>query len=131
MVVARVFGNDATVAFAGSQGVLELNVFKPVIVHAILESVELLADACGAFDRFCASGLEADVPRMTALVEGSLMLATALVPAIGYDRAAKVARKAHADGTTLREAALALGVLSADEFDRLAVPSRMLGPDAG
>jgi fumarate hydratase class II len=131
MVVARVFGNDAAVAFAGSQGVLELNVYKPVIIHAILESVELLADACGAFDRFCAAGLEADVPRMTALVEGSLMLATALVPAIGYDRAAKVARKAHVDGTTLREAALALGVLSADEFDRLVVPSRMLGPDAG
>jgi fumarate hydratase class II len=111
--------------------VLELNGYKPVIVHAILESVELLADACGAFDRFCAAGLEADVPRMDGSRRGSLMLATALVPAIGYDRAAKVARKAHVDGTTLREAALALGVLSADEFDRLVVPSRMLGPDAG
>ena len=128
MVAVRVFGNDAAVAFAGSQGVLELNVYKPIIVHAVLESIELLADACDAFDRFCAAGLEADAPRMRALVEGSLMLATALVPAIGYDRAAEVARKAHAEGTSLRAAALALGVLTAEELDRLLVPSRMLGP---
>jgi fumarate hydratase class II len=130
MVAVRVFGNDAAVAFAGSQGALELNVYKPLMASAALESVELLADACEAFDRFCAAGIEADIARMQALVGASLMLVTALVPAIGYDRAAKIARKAHAEGLTLREAALALGELTAEEFDRLVVPIAMTRPSA-
>src|SRR6185503_15802000 len=128
MVAVRVFGNDAAVAFAGSQGALELNVYKPLMASAALESVELLADACEAFDRFCAAGIEADIARMQALVGASLMLVTALVPAIGYDRAAKIARKAHAEGLTLREAALASGELTAEEFDRLVVPIAMTRP---
>jgi fumarate hydratase class II len=131
MVAARVFGTDAAVAFAGSQGTLELNVYKPVIADGVLESVTLLADACDAFDRYCAAGIEPDAPRMEALVAGSLMLVTALVPAIGYDRAAAIAKKAHAEGRTLREAALALGALSGEEFDRLVVPASMTRPDRG
>jgi fumarate hydratase class II len=128
MVAVRVFGNDAAVAFAGSQGTLELNVYKPVIAHGVLESVGLLADACDAFDRWCAVGLEPDAKRMAAYVEQSLMLVTALVPAIGYDRAAAIARKAHAEGLTLRAAALALGALSGEDFDRLVVAARMTRP---
>jgi fumarate hydratase class II len=130
MVALRVFANDTAIAFAGSQGTLELNVCKPLIAASALESVELLADACGAFDRFCASGMAADAGRMADLVARSLMLVTALVPVIGYDRAAAIAAKAHRDGTTLREAALALHALSAEEFDRLVVPGRMTGPSA-
>ena len=128
MVAIHVFGADAAVAFAGSQGTLELNVCKPLMVDRVLESVELLADALDAFERFCAAGIEADAGRMRELVERSLMLVTALVPAIGYDRAAAIARKALADGTTLREAALATNALSAEEFDRLIDPTRMTRP---
>ena len=128
MVVLRVFGNDATVAIAGSQGTLELNVYKPLMADAVLESVGLLADACDAFERYCAAGIEADVARMQAFVRSSLMLVTALVPVIGYDRAAAIARKAHAEGLTLREAAVALGALTAEELDRLVVPERMTRP---
>jgi fumarate hydratase class II len=128
MVALRVFGNDAAVAFAGSQGNLELNVCKPIMADGVLESIGLLADALESFDRHCAAGLEADVDRMRALVERSLMLVTALAPAIGYDRAAAVARLAHTKGTTLREAALELGALSGDEFDRLVDPVRMTRP---
>ena len=128
MVAVRVFGNDAAVAFAGSQGTLELNVYKPLMAASALESVGLLADACEAFDRYCAAGIEADIERMQALVNASLMLVTALVPAIGYDRAAKIARKAHAEGLTLREAALASNELTAEQFDELVVPERMTRP---
>ena len=128
MVAIHVFGADAAVAFAGSQGTLELNVCKPLMADRVLESIELLADACDAFERFCAAGIEADADRMRELVERSLMLVTALVPAIGYDRAAAIARKALADGTTLREAALALQTLSPEEFDRLIDPVRMTRP---
>jgi fumarate hydratase class II len=128
MVAARVFGTDAAVAFAGSQGHLELNVYKPVMADGVLESVGLLADAVGTFDRHCASGLDADVARMRELVDRSLMLVTALVPVLGYDRAAAIARKAHAEGITLREAALATGALDAGEFDRLVDPRRMTRP---
>jgi fumarate hydratase class II len=125
MVAIHVFGADAAVAFAGSQGTLELNVCKPLMADRVLESIGLLADACDAFDRYCAAGIEADEVRMRELVDRSLMLVTALVPAIGYDRAAAIARKALAEGTTLREAALASGVLSADELDRLLDPTKM------
>ena len=128
MVAIHVFGADAAVAFAGSQGNFELNVCKPLMADRVLESVGLLADACDAFERFCAAGIEADAVRMGELVERSLMLVTALVPAIGYDRAAAIARTALAEGTTLREAALASNALSAEEFDRLVDPARMTRP---
>jgi fumarate hydratase class II len=127
MVALRVFGTDAAVAIAGSQGTLELNVYKPLMVDGVLESVGLLADACESFERYCAAGMEADVARMQTLVRSSLMLVTALVPVIGYDRAAAIARKAHEEGLTLREAALALG-MTAEEFDRVVVPERMTKP---
>jgi fumarate hydratase class II len=127
MVALRVFGNDAAVAIAGSQGSLELNVYKPLMADGVLESIGLLADGCESFDRHCAAGIEADVARMQELVRSSLMLVTALVPAIGYDRAAAIARKAHAERLTLRDAALALG-MAAEEFDRAVVPERMTAP---
>jgi fumarate hydratase class II len=128
MVAIRVFGNDVAVGFAGSQGTLELNVCKPLMAACVLESIALLADGCDAFERHCVRGIEPDVARMEALVSQSLMLVTALAPVIGYDRAAAVARKAHRDGTSLREAALALGALTAEEFDRLVVPAAMTRP---
>ena len=132
MVCAQVIGNHAAVTVAGMQGHLELNVFKPVMIHATLQSIRLLADASRSFTDHCVAGLEPDRARLKELSQRSLMLVTALTPAIGYDAAAKVARKAHADGTTLREAARALGVigprLSARDFDRLTDPRRMLGP---
>jgi fumarate hydratase class II len=126
MVAVQVLGNDAAVAFAGSQGNLELNVFKPVMAADVLRSTRLLADACESFRRFAVEGLRADRARIAALVGRSLMLVTALSPRIGYDRAAEVAKKAHQDGTTLREAALALGYVTADEFDELVRPERMV-----
>jgi fumarate hydratase class II len=125
MVAARVFGNDAAVAFAGSQGNLELNVYKPLMADGVLDSVGLLADACTAFERYCAAGIEPDVAHMRELVDRSLMLVTALVPAIGYDRAAAMARTAHARGLTLREAALEANAMSPEEFDRLTDPMRL------
>jgi fumarate hydratase class II len=128
MVAVRVFGTDAAVAFAGSQGHLELNVYKPIMADGLLESLGLLGDAIDAFDRYCAAGLEADAGRMRALVDRSLMLVTALAPVVGYDRAAAIAHKAHVEGITLRDAALAMGVLDAAEFDRLVDPSRMTRP---
>ncbi len=128
MACAQVHGNDAAIAFAASQGQLELSTMKPLMIDRFLDSAGLLADACTSFTRFCIEGLEADAERIRRHVEGSLMLVTALVPAVGYDRAAQIARKALHDGTTLREAALALGTLEADEFDRLVVPERMVRP---
>jgi fumarate hydratase class II len=116
MVAAQVFGNDATVAFAGSQGNFQLNTYKPVILHNILESIGLLADAIASFERRCAAGLVPDRDRIQANLERNLMLATALTPWIGYDRAAEVAKKAWDDGTTLLEAGTALGHLTAEQF---------------
>ncbi len=118
MVCARVFGNDATVAFAGTQGNFQLNVYKPVMVHGVLESLQLLGDAARSFDLHCARGLAPDRMRIAELLERNLMLVTALNRHIGYDRAAEIAKKAHQEGTTLKEAALALGHVSADDFDR-------------
>lgn len=126
MVCTRVFGNDATVAFAGSQGNFELNVYKPVMSHAVLESIRLIADACVSFDEHCASGLRPNEERITANLESNLMLVTALNRHIGYDAAAKIAKKAHKEGSTLREAALASGV-DGDDFDRWVVPADMTG----
>jgi fumarate hydratase class II len=129
MVAVEVMGNHMAVTIAGSQGHLELNVFKPVIIFNVLRSIALLSDAAESFTRNCVAGIEPDRARIAELVERSLMLVTALAPSIGYDAAAKVARKAHADGTTLREAAAALGLVDAEEFDRIVRPEAMLGPE--
>jgi fumarate hydratase class II len=129
MVCARVIGNDAAVAIGGMQGHLELNTFKPLIAACTLESATLLADACDSFRERCVAGLAVDERRTAELVERSLMLVTALAPRIGYDQAAKVAQHAHANGLTLREAALAMGVLTAPELDELLRPETMLGGD--
>ncbi|MGH6851836.1 MAG: class II fumarate hydratase [Methylocella sp.] len=129
MVCARVFGNQATIAFAGSQGHFELNVYKPVIAFAFLESLALLADAVDSFRRHCVEGLAANRKRIGELMRQSLMLVTALAPRIGYDNAAKIAKAAHLKGTSLREEALASGLVSAGEFDALVRPEAMLAPD--
>ena len=128
MVCAQVMGNDVAVGIGGASGHFELNVFKPLIIHNVLGSVRLLADACDSFDRYCAQGIEPDRERIRSLVERSLMLVTALSPIIGYDRAAAIAKKAHAEGLTLKEATLALGYLSAEEFDRAVRPESMVDP---
>jgi fumarate hydratase class II len=128
MVCAQVMGNDVAVGIGGASGHLELNVFKPLIIHNVLGSVRLLADACESFDTHCARGIEADRERIGLLVERSLMLVTALTPIIGYDRAAAIAKKAHAERLTLREAALALGHLTAEQFDRAVRPEAMVDP---
>ena len=127
MVAAQVMGNHVAVTVGGMQGHLELNVFKPLIAHNVLRSIDLLATGMTGFAEHCVEGLEADEKRIAELVERSLMLVTALAPAIGYDAAAAIAKKAHAEGTTLREAALALGAIDASEFDRLVRPEAMLG----
>ncbi len=121
-------GHDVAVGVAGASGQFELNVYKPLIIADLLHSIRLLADACASFDEHCARGIEPDRAQMARLVERSLMLATALTPVIGYDRAAEIARKAHQEGLTLREAALALGYLTAEEFDALVRPEAMVKP---
>ncbi len=128
MVCAQVMGNHTTVTVAGASGHLELNVYKPVIAHAVLQSIRLLADSVRSFTDRCLVGLAADRGRIAGYVERSLMLVTALVPRLGYDAAARIARKAHEEGLTLKEAALALGLLSAEEFESLVRPEAMLGP---
>jgi fumarate hydratase class II len=127
MVCAQVMGNDVAVGLAGASGNFELNVFKPVIIHNVLTSIRLLADASASFDTHCARGIEPDRERIRALVERSLMLVTALAPRLGYDRAAQIAKKAHAEGLTLKEATVALGHLTAEEFDREVRPEGMVG----
>ena len=129
MVCARVMGNETTVAFAASQGHFELNVMKPVIAFAFLESVRLLADAADSFRLNCIDGLKANEAQIKALLDRSLMLVTALAPTIGYDKATTVAKTAHKKGTTLREEALALGYVTAEEFDRVVRPDTMISPD--
>jgi fumarate hydratase class II len=129
MVCARVFGNQATITFAGSQGHFELNVYKPVIAFAFLESLALLADAMDSFRRHCVEGLAANRKRIDELMRQSLMLVTALAPRIGYDNAARIAKAAHLNGTSLREEALASGLVDAAEFDALVRPEAMLAPD--
>ena len=128
MVCARVFGNQTTIAFAGSQGQFELNVYKPVIAFAFLESVRLLADSTRSFAVNCVDGIEANAQKLDETMRRSLMLATALAPRIGYDKAARIAKAAHANGTSLREEALRLGFVSAEEFDALVRPEDMLAP---
>ena len=128
MVCAQVMGNHVTVTIAGAQGHFELNVFKPVIAYNVLQSIRLLADAARSFTDHCISGMTANEARIAELVERSLMLVTALAPVIGYDNAALIAKRAHHNGTTLREEAVAGGFVSAEEFDRVVQPSQMLGP---
>jgi fumarate hydratase class II len=128
MVCVQVMGNDVAVGIGGASGNFELNVFKPVIIHNVLQSVRLLGDACGNFNEFCAVGIEANRPRIQENLGRSLMLVTALNPHIGYDNAAKIAKKAHKDGTTLKEAALALGLLTAGQFDQWVDAKKMTEP---
>ena len=128
MVAVQVMGNDAAIGFAGSQGNFELNVFKPVMIFNYLHSVEILADSCNSFVDHCVAGIELNRAQIDSYVQNSLMLVTALAPKIGYDNAAKVAKTAHHEGTSLREAALKLGLISAEEFDAIVKPEDMTHP---
>ncbi|KPN89856.1 class II fumarate hydratase [Pseudomonas nunensis] len=128
MVCTQVFGNDATVAFAGSQGNFQLNVYKPVMVHNVLESITLLADACRAFNDNCAVGIEPNLGKIHENLEKNLMLVTALNRHIGYDKAAVIAKTAHHNGKSLREVAAELGLVSTQDFDRYVVPLDMTHP---
>jgi len=128
MVCAQVFGNDVAITVGGASGNFELNVYKPLIVSNFLRSVRLLADACESFEEHCARGIEPDLKRIREHLNRSLMLVTALAPKIGYDKAAQIAKKAHQDHTTLKEAAVALGYLTEAEFDRDVRPEKMVGP---
>jgi fumarate hydratase class II len=128
MVCCQVIGNGTTVAVAGSQGHFELNVFKPVMAYALMQSVRLLADASRSFTDNCVVGIKANKERIKHLLDMSLMLVTALTPKIGYDKAAQVAKTAHKNGTTLREEAVKLGFVTEKEFDELVRPEKMIGP---
>jgi fumarate hydratase, class II len=128
MVCCQVFGNQTTITVGASQGHFELNVYKPVLAHCMLQSIRLLGDAARSFTDNCVTGIRADEKRIRELMERSLMLVTALTPKIGYDKAAKIAKAAHANGTTLREEAVRLGYLSEAEFDRLMKPEQMTRP---
>jgi fumarate hydratase class II len=128
MVCCQVFGNHTTITVAGSQGHFELNVYKPVLAHCMMGSIQLIADVARSFTEHCINGIRADEKRIRELMERSLMLVTALAPKIGYDNAAKVAKTAHGRGTTLKEEAVRLGLVSAAEFDRLVQPEKMTRP---
>jgi fumarate hydratase class II len=128
MVAVQVMGNDTAIGIAASQGNFELNVFKPVIIHNFLHSVRLLSDACLSFKDHCIVGIEANLETIAGYVRNSLMLVTALNPHIGYDKAAQIAKKAHKEKTGLKEAAIALGYLTPEQFDEWVVPSAMTHP---
>ena len=128
MVCAQVFGNHVTITFSGASGHFELNVFKPVLIFNLLQSVRLLADAAASFTEHCVAGIEANRPRIAELMGRSLMLVTALNPHIGYDNAAKIAKKAHAEGSTLKEAAVELGLVEPEQFDQWVRPEAMVSP---
>ena len=130
MLCCQVFGNDVAITVGGASGNFELNVYKPLIAHNFLQSARLLADGMRSFDHHCAQGIEANLDRIGELMERSLMLVTALAPHIGYDRAAQIAKKAQHEGTTLKDAALALGFVSAEQFDQWIVPLEMTQPNA-
>jgi fumarate hydratase class II len=128
MIAAQVIGNDAAIAVAGASGNFELNVYKPVIIYNLLQSVRLLGDGCRSFGEKCVAGIKANEPVIARYVQNSLMLVTALNQSIGYDKAARIAKEAHAKGVTLKEAAVSLGILSAEKFDKLVVPEKMTSP---
>jgi fumarate hydratase class II len=128
MVCAQVMGNDVAVTFGAASGNFELNVFKPLIIHNVLQSLQLLGDACTSFNEFCAVGIQPNRERIQANLEQSLMLVTALNPHIGYDNAAKIAKKAYKDGSTLKAAAVALGLVKAEDFDKWVDPKKMTMP---
>jgi len=126
MVCAQVMGNDVTISIGGSTGHYELNVFKPVMASAFLQSAKLLGDACVSFNDHCAVGIEPNIGRINELVNNSLMLVTALNTHIGYEKAAQIAKKAHKEGSTLKQSALALGYLTAEQFDEWVNPKKMI-----
>jgi fumarate hydratase class II len=128
MLCAQVIANDVAVSFGGASGNFELNVFKPLIIHNVLQSIRLLGDGCASFEENCAVGIEPNNARIDKNLRESLMLVTALNPHIGYDNAAKIAKKAHKEGTTLKEAAVALGLITAERFDEVVRPEEMIGP---
>ena len=131
MICCQVIANDLAVAMGGASGNFELNVFKPLIAHNFLQSVRLLADGMASFEAHCVRGIEANPERIAELMARSLMLVTALAPHIGYDRAAEIAKRAHAEGTTLKEAALALGYVSEADFERWVRAEAMTRSGAG
>jgi fumarate hydratase class II len=128
MVCAQVIGNDMAIAVGGTHGHFQLNVFKPVMIHNLLESAGLIGDACVSFNNNCAVGIEPNIAYVNKNLANSLMLVTALNPHIGYENAAKIAKKAHAEGTTLKEAALSLDLLTEEQFEEWVDPSKMIGP---
>ena len=127
MLCCQVMGNDVAVNMGGALGNFELNVMKPLIIHNVLQSARLLADGCISFNEHCAAGITADTNRIDQLMRNSLMLVTALNPHIGYDKAAEIAKKAYRDNSSLKEAAVALGYLSAEQFDSWVIPEKMVG----
>ena len=127
MVCAQIIGNDVAIAFGGAQGHYELNVFKPLMAANIIQSASLLGDVCNSFTNHCVKGIEPNYQRIQELLNNSLMLVTALNTKIGYYKAAEIANKAHEEGTTLKEAAVAIGYLSAEEFDEWVQPDKMTG----
>jgi fumarate hydratase class II len=129
-VCVQVFGNHSAITFAGSQGHFELNVYNPVMAYNFLQSVQLLADASVSFTDNCVVGIAPRGDNIKAALERSLMLVTALAPKIGYDNAARIAKTAHKNGTTLRQEAVGGGYVSAEEFDRIVDPNKMIGPEA-
>jgi fumarate hydratase, class II len=128
MIAVQVMGNDTAIGIAASQGNFELNVFKPVIIHNFLHSVRLLSDGCRSFDEHCASGIEPNRERIAEYVQNSLMLVTALNPHIGYDKAAQIAKTAHKQGSSLKEAAVSLGFVTPEQFDEWVVAENMTHP---
>ena len=128
MVCSQVMGNHTTITFSGSQGHMELNVFKPVLAFNLIQSIRLLTDVCISFADNCISGIEPNKKNITSLMERSLMLVTALTPKIGYDNATIVAKTAHKNGTTLKEEAIALGFVTEEEFNKIVRPEEMIKP---
>jgi len=128
MVCVQVMGNDTAISVAGSQGNFELNVFKPIMIYNLLQSITLLADSCHSFTEYAIKGMQANLTRIKQYVKESLMLVTALNPVIGYDKAAKIAHKAYVEGSTLKEACLSLGFLTSEQFDQAVQPEKMVHP---
>jgi fumarate hydratase class II len=128
MVCAQVMGNNVAITIGGANGHFELNVFKPLVVFNVLNSIRLIADACESFTDHCVTGIEANRAQIKRHLDNSLMLVTALNPHIGYDNAAKIAKTAHKNGTTLKEEAVKLGLLTAEKFDQVVRPEEMIGP---